>query len=78
MDNHNQCNYVNPQNVSLDWECFIISKSEMLLDGVQNELINTWLDKDIITPFSIRNDEINFKTKDIWDALIHHNWYYSN
>ncbi|MFG6169670.1 hypothetical protein ACF7P6_14505, partial [Staphylococcus aureus] len=25
-----------------------------------------------------RNDEINFKTKDIWDALIHHNWYYSN
>ncbi|MDQ7136547.1 hypothetical protein RBH99_10720, partial [Staphylococcus aureus] len=21
MDNHNQCNYVNPQNVSLDWEC---------------------------------------------------------
>ncbi|MDI1605846.1 hypothetical protein WB049_32390, partial [Staphylococcus aureus] len=26
----------------------------------------------------IRNDEINFKTKDIWDALIHHNWYYSN
>ncbi|HCT2663536.1 TPA: hypothetical protein O5X14_001021 [Staphylococcus aureus] len=78
MDNHNQCNYVNPQNVSLDWECFIISKSEMLLDGVPNELINTWLDKDIITPFSIRNDETNFKTKDIWDALIHHNWYYSN
>lgn len=78
MDNHNQCNYVNPQNVSLDWECFIISKSEMLLDGVPNELINTWLDKDIITPFSIRNDEIHFKTKDIWDALIHHNWYYSN
>ena len=62
MDNHNQCNYVNPQNVSLDWECFIISKSEMLLDGVPNELINTWLDKDIITPFSKRNDEINFKT----------------
>ena len=30
---------------------FIISKSEMLLDGVPNELINTWLDKDIITPF---------------------------
>ncbi|MFZ8141019.1 hypothetical protein ACO1JD_12245, partial [Staphylococcus aureus] len=23
MDHHNQCNYVNPQNVSLDWECFI-------------------------------------------------------
>ncbi|ORN65657.1 hypothetical protein B8A17_15490, partial [Staphylococcus aureus] len=45
MDNHNQCNYVNPQNVSLDWECFIISKSELLLDGVPNELINTWLDK---------------------------------
>ncbi len=43
MDHHNQCNYVNPQNVSLDWECFIISKSEMLLDGVPNELINTWL-----------------------------------
>ncbi|SAZ06514.1 Uncharacterised protein [Staphylococcus aureus] len=63
MDNHNQCNYVNPQNVSLDWECFIISKSEMLLDGVPNELINTWLDKDIITPFSIRNDEINFKNQ---------------
>lgn len=38
MDNHNQCNYVNPQNVSLDWECFIISKSEMLLDVYQMNL----------------------------------------
>ena len=34
MDSHNQCNYVNPNSVSLDWECFIISKTDMLLDGV--------------------------------------------
>ncbi|MEJ7543181.1 hypothetical protein WL556_14905, partial [Staphylococcus intermedius] len=40
MESHDY-NYVNPQNVSLDWECFIVSKSDMLLDGVPNELINT-------------------------------------
>ncbi len=51
MDNHNQCNYVNPQNVSLDWECFIISKSEMLLDRYTNELINTWLIKTLLHHF---------------------------
>ena len=39
MDSHNQCNYVNPNSVSLDWECFIISKTDMLLDGVPKELI---------------------------------------
>ena len=33
MNDHNQYNYVNPNNLSLDWECFVISKSEMLLDG---------------------------------------------
>lgn len=64
MESHDY-NYVNPQNVSLDWECFIVSKSDMLLDGVPNELINTWLDNDIIKPFSIKNNDINFKTKDV-------------
>ncbi|MBO1199883.1 hypothetical protein J3T65_11170 [Staphylococcus simiae] len=78
MDQHNHCNYVNPQNISLEWECFIISKSEMLLDGVPNELINTWLDKDIIEPFSIKNNEVNFKTNDVRHALYNHNWYYTN
>ncbi|MBC8779499.1 hypothetical protein [Staphylococcus capitis] len=78
MDSHNQCNYVNPNSVSLDWECFIISKTDMLLDGVPKELINEWLDKDLIEPFSIRNNEVNFKTKDVWEALNTHNWYYSN
>ncbi|WP_137745016.1 hypothetical protein ACMVYQ_10295 [Staphylococcus capitis] len=78
MDSHNQCNYVNPNSVSLDWECFIISKTDMLLDGVSRELINAWLDKDLIEPFSIRNNEVNFKTKDVWKALNTHNWYYSN
>ena len=78
MDSHNQCNYVNPNSVSLDWECFIISKTDMLLDGVPKELINAWLDKDLIAPFSIRNNEVNFKTKDVWEALNTHNWYYSN
>ncbi|WP_145366285.1 hypothetical protein [Staphylococcus capitis] len=73
-----QCNYVNPNSVSLDWECFIISKTDMLLDGVPKELINAWLDKDLIEPFSIRNNEVNFKTKDVWEALNTHNWYYSN
>ena len=49
---------------------FIISKTDMLLDGVPKELINAWLDKDLIEPFSIRNNEVNFKTKDVWEALI--------
>lgn len=75
MESHDY-NYVNPQNVSLDWECFIVSKSDMLLDGVPNELINTWLDSDIIKPFSIKNNDINFKTKDVWHALNQQNWYY--
>ena len=75
MESHDY-NYVNPQNVSLDWECFIVSKSDMLLDGVPNELINTWLDNDIIKPFSIKNNDINFKTKDVWHALNQQNWYY--
>ncbi|WP_145477070.1 hypothetical protein [Staphylococcus warneri] len=75
MESHDY-NYVNPQNVSLDWECFIVSKSDMLLDGVPNELINTWLDNDIIKPFSIKNNDINFKRKDVWHALNQQNWYY--
>ncbi|GAA6819612.1 hypothetical protein ISO99_04545 [Staphylococcus sp. 18_1_E_LY] len=77
MNQTNDCNYVNPSAISLDWECFIISKSEMLLDGLPSELINTWLDQDIIEPFSVRNNEINFKTRDVWEALIEHNWYYN-
>ena len=51
MNDHNQYNYVNPNNLSLDWECFVISKSEMLLDGVPSELIHSWLDREIIEPF---------------------------
>lgn len=78
MNGHNQCNYVNPDAISLDWECFIISKTDMLLDGVPKELINAWLDEDLIEPFSIRNNEVNFKTKDIWEALNTQNWYYLN
>lgn len=78
MNDHNQYNYVNPNNLSLDWECFVISKSEMLLDGVPSELIHSWLDREIIKPFSIRDNELNFKTKDIWNALKQQNWYYPN
>ena len=26
MDSHNQCNYVNPNSVSLDWECLLLVK----------------------------------------------------
>ena len=62
MESHDY-NYVNPQNVSLDWECFIVSKSDMLLDGVPNELINTWLDNDIIKPFSIKTMILILKRK---------------
>ena len=40
MSTHSQCNYVNPNSISLDWECLIISKTDMLLDGVPKELIN--------------------------------------
>lgn len=78
MSTHSQCNYVNPNSISLDWECLIISKTDMLLDGVAKELINTWLDQNVIEPFCVRNNEINFKTKDVWNALKTHNWYYSN
>jgi hypothetical protein len=35
----------------------------MLLDGVPKELINSWMDRNIIEPFSIKDNEINFKTK---------------
>ncbi|MCJ1656854.1 hypothetical protein MT340_009945 [Staphylococcus sp. NRL 16/872] len=75
MSNHNEYSYVNPNKVSLEWECFIISKSDMLRDGVPCELINSWMDKNIIQPFSIRGNEINFKTKDVWKALNTQNWY---
>ncbi|BGE82978.1 Uncharacterised protein [Staphylococcus petrasii] len=75
MSNHNEYSYVNPNKLSLEWECFIISKSDMLLDGVPCELINSWMDKDIIQPFSIKDNEINFKTKDVWKALNTQNWY---
>ncbi|MEB5793094.1 hypothetical protein [Staphylococcus hominis] len=78
MNDHHQYNYVNPNKLSLDWERFVISKSEMLLDGVPSELIQSWLDREIIEPFSIRNNELNFKTKDIWNALKQQNWYYPN
>ena len=37
MSAHSQCNYVNPNSISLDWECLIISKTDMLLDGVPKE-----------------------------------------
>lgn len=74
MESHDH-SYVNPNNVTLEWECFVVSKSDMLLDGVPNELINTWLDKDIIKPFCVKNNDINFRTKDVWYALNQQNWY---
>ncbi len=51
MSAHSQCNYVNPNSISLDWECLIISKTDMLLDGVPKELINTWLDQMLSSRF---------------------------
>ncbi|PTE68939.1 hypothetical protein, partial [Staphylococcus devriesei] len=66
---------VNPNKLSLDWECLIVSKTDMVLDGVPNELINSWMDREIIQPFSIKNNEINFRTKDVWEALNTQNWY---
>ncbi|MDM7881811.1 hypothetical protein ACYCJX_03765 [Staphylococcus borealis] len=78
MSNHNEYNYVNPNKLSLDWECLIISKTDMLLDGVPQELIDSWMDRNIIEPFSIKNNEINFKTKDVWNALNTQNWYYAH
>ena len=76
MKQLNECNYVNPSKVSLDWECFVVSKSDMELDGLPKELINSWMAQNIIERFSIRNNEINFKTQDIRDALRKQNWYY--
>lgn len=78
MSDHNQYNYVNPNKLSLDWEYLIISKTDMLLDGVPKELINSWMDRNIIEPFSIKDNEINFKTKDVWNALNTQNWYYAH
>lgn len=78
MSDHNQYNYVNPNKLSLDWECLIISKTDMLLDGIPKELINSWMDRNIIEPFSIKDNEINFKTKDVWNALNTQNWYYAH
>ncbi|SCT23808.1 hypothetical protein [Staphylococcus caeli] len=78
MNKLNDCNYINPSKVSLDWECFVVSKSDMELDGLPEELINSWMAQDIIEPFSIRNNELNFKTKDIRDALRKQNWYFED
>lgn len=76
MNQLKECNYINPSKVSLDWECFVVSKTDMELDGLPRELINSWMAQSILEPFSIRNNEINFKTKDIKDALNKQNWYY--
>lgn len=77
MEPLGECNYINPSTISLDWECFVISKSDMELDGLPQELINSWMVQNIIKPFSIRNNEINFKTTDIKNALEQQNWYYA-
>lgn len=50
----------------------------MELDGLPTELINTWMAQNIIEPFSIRNNEINFRTEDIKHALKIRNWYYEH
>ncbi|WP_251519261.1 MULTISPECIES: hypothetical protein [Staphylococcus] len=77
MQPQNECNYINPSNISLDWECFVLSKSDMELDGLPNELISSWMAQNIIEPFSIIDNEINFKTADIKVALEKQNWYYT-
>lgn len=77
MEPLGECNYINPSTISLDWECFVISKSDMELDGLPQELINSWMAQNIIKPFSIRNNKINFKTTDIKNALEQQNWYYA-
>lgn len=77
MEPFGECNYINPSAISLDWECFVLSKSDMELDGLPQELINSWMAQNIIKPFSIRNNEINFKTTDIKNALKQQNWYYA-
>lgn len=77
MEPLGECNYINPSTISLDWECFVISKSDMELDGLPQELINSWMAQNIIKPFSIWNNEINFKTTDIKNALEQQNWYYA-
>ncbi|MCU5747077.1 hypothetical protein N9R04_10425 [Staphylococcus sp. SQ8-PEA] len=76
MREEGRCCYVNPSKLSLDWECFIVSRRDMILDGVPLELINTWMNQHILEPFSIRNNEINFKTQDVRHALEQQNWYY--
>ncbi|EHS02731.1 hypothetical protein SEVCU139_1003 [Staphylococcus lugdunensis VCU139] len=49
----------------------------MVLDGVPHELISSWIDNEIIQPYSIKGNEINFKTRDVWQALHEQNWYYT-
>ena len=77
MSDHNQYNYVNPNKLSLDWECLIISKTDMLLDGVPKELINSWMDRNIIEPFSIKIMKLTLKLK-MWECAKHPNWYYAH
>ncbi|HJE01051.1 hypothetical protein [Staphylococcus auricularis] len=78
MQELDTCKYVNLTNISLKWECLLVSKSEMVLDGVPNALINSWMRQGILEPFNEYNDEINFKTQDVWDALTAQNWYYES
>ena len=48
MTTKSEYKYVNPNNLSLEWECLIVSKSDMVLDGVPHELISSWIDNEII------------------------------
>ena len=77
MTTKSEYKYVNPNNLSLEWECLIVSESDMVLDGVPHELISSWIDNEIIQPYSIKGNEINFKTRDVWQALHEQNWYYT-
>ncbi|WP_145400294.1 hypothetical protein, partial [Staphylococcus epidermidis] len=59
-----------------DWECLIIRKRDMLLDGVRKELINSWLDENVMEAFCVGNNEIKFKSKDVWNGVKRDKWYY--
>ena len=63
MSDHNQYNYVNPNKLSLDWECLIISKTDMLLDGVPKELINFGWTEILLSLFNKKIMKLTLKLK---------------
>ena len=58
-----KCCYVNPEKVSLDWECLVVSRRDMILDGLPIELINAWMNRHLLEPFQSVIMKLTLKRK---------------